>query len=190
MKSQVTSIVKNCHAQLRNIGKIRQYLSSDASTNLIHAFISSRLDYCNSLHFALQDTDIQRLQKVQNTAARILTLTRKYDHITPILQQLHWLTVKERIDFKVLMLTHKCLNGLAPAYLSELLEFHTPARPLRSGDQHNLKVPRTRLKTYGDRAFCHAAPVLWNNLPERIKLESSLDTFKSKLKTHFFSSRK
>ena len=97
---QVTSIVTNCHAQLRNIGKITQYLSSDPSTNLIHAFISSRFDYGNSLLFSLPDTHIQRLHKVQNTAAR----SRKYDHITPILEQLHWLTVKEQIDFKVLML--------------------------------------------------------------------------------------
>ena len=169
--------------------KIREYLTSEAATNLIHAFVSSRLDYGNSLLAGLPDTEISKLQKVQNTAARILTRTKKYDSISPVLKELHWLKVKERIDFKILMLTYKCLHDLAPPYLTELLEVYIPARQLRSESDLRLKVPKTRLKSYGDRAFSYIAPVLWNSLPLSIKTASSLTIFKSKLKNHFFNCR-
>ena len=189
MKQQINSVVKSCNFQLRSIGQIRQYLTSEAASSLIHAFISSRLDYGNSLLAGLPDTELLKLQKVQNTAARILTRTKRYEHISPILKQLHWLKVKDRIDFKVLMLTYKCLHDQAPSYLMELLEEYVPERQLRSQSHLNLKVPKTRLKTYGDQAFSYIAPVLWNNLPLSIKTSSSLATFKSRLKSHFFTSR-
>ena len=189
MKPQVNAIVKSCNFQLRRIGKLRQYLSSEAATNLIHAFITSRLDYGNSLLVGLPDKEIAKLQKVQNTAARILSRIKKHEHISPILMELHWLKIKERIDFKILVLTYKCLNSLAPQYLSELIHVHKSNRNLRSVSQYNLKVPKTRLKTYGDRAFSHIAPVLWNKLPEGIKRSQTLESFKSQLKTHLFSSR-
>ena len=136
--------------------------------------------------YGLPDTDIQRIQKVQNTAARIHTRTRLYDHICPILHNLHCLTLKYRTDFKILMLAYKCLNRLALPYLSELLEVHRPERGLRSGDSLNLKVSGTCLMTYGDRVFTHAAQIFWNVLPLEIKSASSLDVFKSKLKTYLF----
>ena len=115
---------------------------------IIYAFTSRRLDYGNSLLYGLPDTDIQRLNKVQNTARRIVTSTRKYDHILPILRERHCLIIRDILDFRnYLMLAYKCLNHLALPYLSELLEVHSPARTLRSGESLNLKVPQTRLKT-------------------------------------------
>ena len=186
MTDHISAVVKSCNYQLRCIGRIRQYLSQEAASNLIHAFISSRLDYSNALLSGLPDTLISKLQRIQNTAARILTKTKKYDHITPILHELHWLTVDKRIDFKILLLTYKCLNNLAPPYLCELLEVYQPGRTLRSANEHKLKVPRTRLKTYGDRAFAYKAPVLWNTLPEDIQCAQSLDSFKCKLKSFLF----
>jgi hypothetical protein len=126
MKPQVDTVVKQSNYQLRSIGKIRQYLSFDACSSLIHASISSKLDYGNSLLFGLPDTQIKRLQKVQNTAARILTRTRKYDHITHVLKSLHWLPVAKRIEFKINFITYKCLNNQAPEYLSELISVYNP----------------------------------------------------------------
>ena len=99
---------------------------------LIHAFVTSKLDYCNSLLSGLSQNQIQRLQYVQNSAARLLTGTRKYNSITPILRELHWLPVAERIHFKILLLTFKSLNGMAPFYLNELLSPYIPSRTLRS----------------------------------------------------------
>lgn len=182
----VSSLVRSCNYQLRRIGKIRKYLTQACCEKLIHAFITSRLDNGNSLLFGLPDYQIDRLQRVHNTAARILTLTRKYDHITPILRDLHWLPVQQRIKYKILLLTYRCLNGLAPAYLSDLLVPYSPSRTLRSSDSNLLSVPKSRTKSYGDRAFKNCAPKLWNNLPRQIRLSVTVAEFKSALKNHLF----
>lgn len=129
---------------------------------------------------------LNKLQWEQNSAARILTRTRHRDHIKPILETLHCLPVKFRVDFKILMLTYKALNGLAPQYLSELLIPYIPARNLRSADASLLVVPVTYLKTMGDRAFSSVAPKLWNSLPSEIRNAPSLKMFKSSLKTYYF----
>ena len=146
--------------------------------------MSSRLDYCNGLLFGLPKKDLDRLQYVQNSAARVLTRTKPWQHITPTLKQLHWLPVKYRIDYKLLLLTYKALHALAPQYLSDLLENYTPARTLRSSDLGLLTVPRA--KKLGDRAFSVAAPTLWNALPLGIRQAQTLASFKSALKTHLF----
>jgi len=124
---------------------------------------------------------------VQNAAARLLTGVRKRNHITPVLKSLHWLPICYRIDFKVLMLVFKSLNGLAPVYMSDLLSSHNSGSSLRSSNQRLLTVPRTKLKTRGDRAFAVAGPKLWNSLPVPIRTASSLHEFKTKLKTYCFS---
>ena len=126
MKLQVDSIIRQTNYQLWAISRIRNYLNFEACSKLIHVSISSRLDYCNSLLFGLPDTQIKRLQKVQNTAARILTRTGKYDHISKVLKTLHWLPVDKRIEFKICLLTYKCLIGDAPEYLAELLTVYQP----------------------------------------------------------------
>ena len=105
------------------------------------------------------------MQCVQNMAACIVTLTKKFDHVTPVLILLHWLPVHFWILFKVLLLVHKALNGMAPLYITELLSYRTCSRTLRSTDQKLLAVPKSRLKTHGDRAFSFAAPKVWNKLP-------------------------
>ena len=169
-----------------NIAKIRKYLSQDTCEILVHAFISSKLDHCNSLLHGLPKYLLDRLQAVQNAAARVVTLTPKHDHITPILINLHWLPVEFRITFKVLLLVYKALHGLAPSYISDLLNFKTYSRSLRSSCKEYLVVPRNRLKTYGDRAFSIAGPKLWNDLPLEIRKCASVATFKQSLKTFLF----
>ncbi len=142
--------------------------------SVIHVFITSRLDYCNSLYVGLDQSSLQCLQLVQNAAARLLTGTKKYEHITPVLASLHWLPVRFRIEFKILLIVFKILHGLAPAYLSEHLHVHTPVRALRSSNQVLLDVPRARLKNKGDRAFSVVAPNLWNSLPVQIRTAQSV----------------
>jgi exonuclease III len=182
----MSSLVKSCNWQLRRIGQIRRYLTTEAAEKLIHAFISSRLDNANSLLYGLPEYQTDRLQRIHNTAARILTQTQKYDHITPILKNLHWLPIKQRIVFKIVTLTYRCLNGLAPPYLSELLVPYLPTRSLRSSQSLLLKIPKTKTKSYGDRAFQNAAPKLWNNLPLSIRQSDTLNSFKHKLKSYLF----
>ena len=131
---------------------------------------------------------LQKLQLVQNAAARLVKLSRKHEHITPHLIDLHWLPIEYRIQFKVLLLTYKALNGLAPSYLSDLLKRYAPVRKLRSSSAFLLQPKKFRLATYGSRAFSVSAPELWNRLPLNIKLCPSIDKFKAAVKTHLFKS--
>ncbi len=119
--------------------------------------------------------------------ARVLTRSRKYDHITPILHSLHWLPIKFHISYKILLLTFKALNGLAPAYLTSLLSCYNPSRSLRSQNSGLLVVPRIAKSTKGGRAFSHLALKLWNILPDNVWGSDTLSLFKSRLKTHLFS---
>ncbi len=117
-------------------------LSMSNADMLIHVFMTSRLDYCNALLGGCSARLINKLQMVQNAAARVLIRTRKYDHISLVMSTLHWLPIKHRIDFTILLITYKSLNGLAPQYLSELLSHYSPPRPLRSQNSGHLKIPR------------------------------------------------
>ena len=140
-------------------------LSFTTTQTLIHALITSRLDYCNSIQYGSPNTVLNKLQYVHNSATRLLTATRRYEHITPVLLNLHWLPVKHRINFKILLATFKALNNLALSYLSDLLPLHAPNRCLRSAGANTVKTIRTKHRTWGDRAFSAAAPSLWNDLP-------------------------
>ena len=183
MEAHVKSLCRSCMFHLRNISNIRRLLSHKIAEQLIHAFVTSRLDYCNSLLSGLPSSTICHLQRVQNIAARILTRTKKYDHITPILQHLHWLPVKERIIFKIMLRRH---NGMAPTYIERMLIPYKPQRSLRSSESGQLVIPHSRRKGYGDRAFAVVAPTLWNNLPEHIRRAKTLRSFKTLIKTELF----
>jgi hypothetical protein len=186
MKEQVSQITRSCYGQLWSISKIRKYLTTDAAERLVHAFITSRLDNHNSMLSGAPDYLLDKLQLIQNQAARVITGQRRNDHITESLVDLHWLPVKYRIEFKMLLFAYKSQHEKAPVYLSDLLYPHVPARSLRSEQQLRLEQPRARSKKYGDRAFSIAAPRLWNNLPLFVKDSDSVDIFKSRLKTHLF----
>jgi hypothetical protein len=186
MEDHITSVCQAANYHIRNIGKIRRYLTRDATEKLVHAFVSTKLDYTNSLLVGLPKKQLAKLQRVQNTAARVVMRVRKHDHITPVLKALHWLPIPQRIDFKILLLVFKCLHGLAPTYLRDLLKQYTPARTLRSTNSYLLQVPKSRLKSYGDRAFPIVGPRLWNALPLNIKNCETITSFKSALKSHLY----
>ena len=171
---------------LRNIKAIRNILSQNDAEKLIHAFVTSRLDYCNSLMSGCPMRSLNGLQLVQNAAARVLTRTRRRDHITPVLASLHWLPIKWRIDFKILLLTYKALHGCAPSYIVDLITPYKPSRSLRSSDSGLLTVPRICKNRTGGRTFCYQAPLLWNQLPPLVRVSDSVSTFKGRLKTYFF----
>ena len=135
----------------------------------------------------LIDSQLLRLQKVQNSAARIVTFTKRQDHISPVLKQLHWLPVKYRIEHKVLSHTFKALHNESPSYISDLVTKYIPSRSLRSEDQSLLQAPRMQSVTYGDRSFSTLAPCLWNRLPMHIRTSSTLCMFKRRLKTYYFT---
>ena len=188
LQKHVSELCRSAWFQLRQIGKIRPYLDKTSTERLIHAFITSKLDVNNSLLYGIPDFLLQRLQRIQNSAARMLTKHPKQDHVSPILKQLHWLPVSQRIIFKVLTIVFKALHGLAPPYIEELLHSKPVSeRSMRSNNQGFLLVPKRRTVTYGDRNFRVFAPVLWNNLPSGLRLCEDLNDFKKQLKTHLFS---
>jgi len=123
------------------------------------------------------DTELNKLQSLLNTAVRITTRTKKDCSISQVLQQLHWLPVKARIDFKILTLHH-----IAPNYLSELIVPYKPTRSLRSAGQNLLVIPKSNTKTYGDRSFEIYGSKLWNSIPTDLRNCVSLTLFKNKLK--------
>ena len=174
------NVNKICH-QLHFIGKIRKYLDKPTTEKLINSAVTSRLDYCNSLLYGINGYFVSQLQRCQNNAARIVSLRRKYDHITPVLKDLNWLAVDHRIKYKILLLAYKAQHGMAPSYLSSLLSPYKSGRSLRSESKHPLTTPRYRLEGFGKRCFAHAAPSLWNTLPISIKCAQTIGTFKSSL---------
>ena len=184
--AHVNNICKTAHYAIRSISCIQKYLSQEDCEKLIHAFVTSRLDSCNSILYGLPEYSISKLQRIQNTAARLVSKTKKSDHITSVLVALHWLPIKNRIVFKILLITFKALNGLAPNYICELLHQYQLTRSLGSSTRNLLSVPRTHTTTYGDRAFSVSAPKLWNSLPIEISLSTSLNSFKTSLKTFLF----
>jgi len=125
-QSHINSITKLAFFHLRRIAQLHPFISIKDAETVIHAFVSSRLDYCNALFTGLPASSISRLQYIQNSAARILTHTKCSAHITPILYDLDWLPVAYRIKFKILLLAFKSLHGLAPPYLCNLLLPYTP----------------------------------------------------------------
>jgi len=187
MVPHVNALCRSARYHIKNIGKIRRFLDRDSCERIVHAFVTSRLDLNNALLTGIAGDTVTKLQSVQNIAARVITRTHVRDHITPILMDLHWLPVRWRIHYKVLLQAYKAQHGLAPNYISELLQPYQPSRALRSAtDSHLLLEPMTR-SSWGDRAFSKAAPVLWNALPRSIRTAESLNCFKSSLKTYLFT---
>ena len=119
-------------------------MSEKVTASLIHSYVISRLDYGNALLFNSNNDQILKLQRVQNAAARVLSKSSKYTHITPVLKDLHWLPVVDRIKFKILLLTWKIVNGFAPQYLDGLISYYIPTRNLRSSGTGMLTPRRVK----------------------------------------------
>jgi hypothetical protein len=190
MATHVSSVCRSCHFQLRQLRQVRGSLTTAALQTLVHAFISSRLDYCNSLLSGIADGLLRQLQSVQNAAARLVTATRKFDHIKPVLRGLHWLPVRQRVTFKIALLVYKCLHGLAPSYLAEFCQPVSGIagrQRLRSAVSGTLFVPRTRT-VFGARSFAVQGPAVWNGLPADLRSpDLSTAIFTDRLKTHLFN---
>jgi len=190
MSTHITKTVCSCFGVLRQIRGIRRSVTRPVVLSLISALVLTRLDYGNALLVVLPQQQVAKLQSVLHAAARLIHGARKYDHITPILRDLHWLPTVRRTEFKLAVLAFRCLHGLAPPYLSA--ELHRVSdlesrQRLRSASTAALTIPRVRLTTVGDRAFPAAASRVWNSLPPRVHSSTSLAVFKRQLKTHLFS---
>ena len=182
MYEHVTSVCRAAYYHLKNIHCLKAFLTQEALIFVVHALVISPIDYCNSLLYGISDYNINCLQQIQNSVVPIVANTGNYDHITKILQKLHWLPVRQHTHFKILLITYKSINNMAPQYLCELVSIRKSSRKFRSSSQILLQVPVSWLKSYGDCAFSVTALSLWNRLPADIRNVSFLEFVLSVLK--------
>ena len=174
---QINFLSKSCHFHIRDIRRIRHLLPLSAATALANSLVSSKRDYCNSLYNGISQANLNKIQRIQNTLARVVANTSKFEHITPILRKLHWLPIKQRIDYKLCLLTYKTLQIQQPTYLYNSLSFPSHSLSTRSSDSSVLSIPYVRT-SLGKRAFSVIAPRLWNSLPPDTRNSLSLSTFR------------
>ena len=187
MNSHINNVSRTVTFHLRNISRIRRYIDQSTCHHAVRSLILSRLDYCNGLLSSLPKLHVNRLQRLQNWAARLVFEVGRSHSAQPLINSLHWLPIQQRIIFKLLLYVYKSLHHLAPNYLSNCLTLYTPSRNLRSSnDNLRLNYPITRVQA-GDRTFTVAASKGWNNLPMSIRQSASIDIFKKALKTHLFT---
>ncbi len=186
MRPYINQTTRSIHGHLRSLRRIRRHLDDAACAKAVQALVVSRLDYANSLLSGVPDCALRKLQVAQNSAARLLSATDRRQHITPVLKDLHWLPVRQRIAFKMLSLTFQALHSeSAPCYLRSLL-VQDQRRPLRSNSSAvQLLAPCTK-KNIGEHSFAVRGPKLWNSLPANLRNSTSYPTFKRNLKTFLF----
>ena len=179
MRKQVIEVKKRSFRTLRNIRRIRFLLTEDQLKIIINSLVVSCLDYCNGLYYGISEKLLNQLQLIQNCAAKIVTGKYKHDHLEQDLHNLHWLTVKKRVLFKIALLVYKSLNGLAPGYLQEMVRYNHHGHSLK------LAVPNTNTRD-GLRSFGSVGPRLYNSLPKTVTEAASVNSFKNRLKTFLF----
>jgi len=184
--NNVTRTVASCFATLRQLRTIRRSVSDTVFQTLIVSLVLSRLDYGNTTLAGIPANQKRRLQSVMNAAAKLIHRHRRYDQVTLLLRDLHWLKLTERLDFKLAVTIYKCLHGLAPRYLADSIQRVSGScrRQLRSSSTKTLVVPYNRLVTAGDRAFSSFG--IWNSLPNDVTAATTFSTFRFHLKTCLF----
>jgi hypothetical protein len=189
-EAHINNVVRKCNYHIRNLYTLKCYLDKETLLTLVHSLITSNIDYCNVLFYGIPNKYVGKLQRIMNRAVRLIFGLPRRCSITPYLISLHWLPVKARIEYKMCLLTYKVLKFQEPMYLFELLSpYETEANViLRSQDDHlRLTEPiAAHGRGFADRSFAFSAPRLYNALPLAIRKESTVESFKKKLKTHFF----
>lgn len=188
---RISDIVRTCNYHLRQISRVRKYITQDVAKRVVHALVLGRIDYCNSVLADLPAKLTSKLQRVQNRAACIILRPKRNDnqilHATPMLKELSWLPVTLRVVFKICCLVFKCLAGCAPQYLCELLVVKTRHTRLRQPQSRELSIPPT-VRRIGSSSFSVVGPTLWNQLPPELRQVNTLLTFRRHLKTHLWRS--
>ena len=187
----VSKLSQSCFFQLRRLRAIRRSLTPATLTTLVHAFVCSRLDFCNSCFYGSKASVLDRMQSILHAAARLILRIPKYGHISAALRDnLHWLSVRQRIEFKLCLTVRNCLHNAAPGYLRDLcsrVSDDAYRERLRSAARGDLIQPRVHRERYGRRGFYYTGPDLWNQLPPDVRQQAAnLLAFKRALKTHLF----
>ncbi len=184
LQEHVNYICKRGFYHVKDLFTLRKFLDQKETNTAAHAFVTSILDYGNSLFYGISGYLIDKMQVLQNAAVRAVVKKRKFDKISNDRMKLNWLPVEARIKFKYLLMTWKCVHGKAPCYLQDLLKSNTS---IRTQYHNTFIVPKINNVTQGNIAFAKAAPSLWNALPENIRNIDKIDRFKKMVKTHLFN---
>lgn len=183
----VRNIVKASNFHIKALRHIRPLLDKSVANTIACSIVSTRIDYCNSLLYGTSKTNLVKLQRIQNSLCRVVAGTRRREHITPVLKNLHWLPVEQRIEYKVALITYKTLRNKQPEYLAELVTEHEPPRLLRSSSQHLVARTYNSRSKLGERSISAASQKVWNNLPPDLREVQSESVFKKKLKSCLFA---
>lgn len=187
LSSHVAALCRAGYFHLRQLRPSVRSMTTAAANTAVQAFICCRIDYCNSMLYGVSDGLLRKVQSIQNAAARLVTGARRRDHITPVLRQLHWLPVRQRVEYKVACLVYQSLAGQAPPYIADDIQLAADSdrRQLRSAAARTCIVPRTH-NNFGDRSFTAAGPCVWNRLPVHLRQDTNYARFKRQLKTFLF----
>ena len=187
MSQHKKNTCKTAYIQIRHISSIRYLLTTPATQTLVGSLVLSRLDHCTSLLSGCPQYLPDKLQTVQNAAARLVCKAKKSNHVQPILKSVHWLPVTHRIQYKISSICFNSLSGKFRQYLSDLIQPDTPTRNSRSASYtHTFVIPRVNTKLFGERLFSYTGPSVWNNLPRSVRHSDSSSSFKTALKNHLF----
>ena len=161
----VKNIVKASNFHIKALRHVRPLLSKSIANTVACSIVTTRLDYCNSLLYGTSKSNLVKLQRIQNTLARVVAGTQKREHVTPVLKDLHWLPIEQRINYKIAVITRNILQEKQPAYLSEIVSVQEPTRTLRSASQCLIArshQPQTKIR---ERSFSTASRIIWKFLP-------------------------
>ena len=188
MSHHISHICSTVTFYLRNIARIRRFIDQSACHNDVRSLVLSCIDYCNGLLSSIPSTQLDRVQRLQNWAAQLVFQVSRDHPSQPLLNSLHWLPLKQRIIFKLLLFVYKILNNQAPKYLDTCLNLYTPTRSLRSSSDPLRLTYSVTSTLAGDRTFTVSASEYWNDLPLTVRQSSSVSVFRKALKTHLFKS--
>jgi hypothetical protein len=182
----ITHVISSCFSKLSQINRVKDSFDEHTLKLIITSLVFSKMLYCSTVWSNTSAGNINKLQSIQNFASKIVTNSKKYDRVTPLLRQLNWLPVKQMLYVKDAVLTYKCVNGLVPLYLSEKLTKRSNIHSRYTRNHDSLNIPMFRTAT-GQRTFQYRAASIWNNLNNQLKSHTSLKKFKVELKEQLLS---
>ena len=184
--THLNRLTSSLYVILKNIARIRPLLDKETTKILVQTLVLSKMDYCNSLLLETADYKFNKLQKLQNIGCRKIFGVHKYDHLSDCMKDLHWLKIKQHIQYKTAVLTYKYINKTAPKYLQDLIMMQAPRPNMCSEANGKLPILCANTSQARDSSFTMQAPHNWNALPGAIRKAATLDLFKKQIKTHLF----
>ena len=184
----ITSIVSSCFSKLSQINRVKKCFEKETLQLLIESVVFSKTLYCSSVWSNTTAQNINKIQSIQNFACKIITNSKKSDHVTPLLRHLNWLPVREQLQYRDSILAFKCINGIAPQYLTSKFKKRSKIHTRNTRNARNtIQIPLFRTAA-GQRTFAYRGAKIWNNLNADVRENTNLRSFKKTLKSQLLNS--